>query len=93
MAYEIWDGKASIVFVTAGEQLAAVTLDDGSFHISIADNDFQITDESILDVVFEALNKTAAVNHRRPIEQLNVNLNEYPSGIRCDMCLLHISSE
>jgi hypothetical protein len=29
----------------------------------------------------------------RPAEQLNLDLNEYPSGIRCDMCLLHISQD
>jgi len=88
---EIWDGKVSIVFNTNGEQLAAITLDDGRFHIGIANDDFHIVDESPLDAVFETLNKTATVNQRRPPEQINVNLDEYPSGIRCDMCLLHIS--
>jgi hypothetical protein len=86
---EIWDGKALLVFSTDDEQLATVTLDEGKFNISIAYDVFHIYDETALDVVFEALNKIAKVNQRRSTEQLNVNLDEYPSGIRCDMCLLH----
>jgi hypothetical protein len=89
VADEIWDGKASIIFIADGEQLAGITLDDGNFHINITNDDFQIFDESTLDIVFEALSKTTTVSQRRPAEQLTVNLNEYPSGIRCDMCLCY----
>jgi hypothetical protein len=91
VADEIWDGKRSIVFNAGDEQLAAITLGDGGFSIRITGDDFPIRDESALDVVFNVLNQTATVRQRRPIEQLNVNLDEYPSGIRCDMCLLHMS--
>lgn len=91
LADEIWDGKASLVFNTNGEQLTSITLDDGKFYINIADDDFHISDDSDLNVVFETLNRAATVNQHRPAEQLNVNLDESPSGIRCDMCLLYIT--
>ena len=92
VADEIWDGKASLIFNTDGEQLAAITLDNGGFSVRIADNHFQVLDESALDVVVNMLHKTATVNQRRPEEQLYADLDEYPSGIRCDMCLLHFSN-
>jgi len=85
---EIWDGKTSLVFNTNGEQLAVVTLGDSVFHIFIADEDFQIVDESMLDGVYDALKKTASDSQRRPEEQLTVDLDEYPNGIRCDLCIL-----
>ena len=88
VADEIWDGKMSLVFNSDGEKLAAIILDDGAFHIHIADEDFRIVDESVLDDIFEALGKAASVNQCRPVEQLTVNLDEYPNGIRCDLCLL-----
>ena len=86
---EIWDGKALIAFVTDGEQLAAIMLDDGSFYINIADNDFKISDEYSLNIILDTLSKAATDRQRRPMEQLVVNLDEYPCGIRCDMCLLY----
>ena len=90
-ADEIWDGKASIVLSMDDEQLAAMTICDGSFHVGIDGHDFQVIDETNLGVVCEMLRKTATSKQRRPMEQINVDLNKYPSGIRCDMCLLHTS--
>lgn len=49
MADEIWDGKSSLIFNAGGEQLAASMLDDGIFNIHIADEDFRIADETLLD--------------------------------------------
>jgi len=90
VADEIWDGKTSLVFKADSEQLAAITFDDGVFYIHIADKDFRIVDETLLDTVFEALKKTASPGRRRPLEQHTVNLSdpdEYHCGHRCDMCL------
>ncbi len=92
MADEIWDGKSSLVFIADDERLAAVTLDDGFFHMQIAHDGFLITDETPLENVFEALRETASSARRRPFEQLTVNRNdpdEYPCGYRCDMCLVN----
>jgi len=91
VADEIWDGKASLLFRAGDYLLATITLNEGRFHISVANEDFDICDESALNVIFEALSKTATVRLLRPLEQLIVNLDESPSGIRCDMCLLHAS--
>ncbi|MDD4164422.1 MAG: hypothetical protein PHD46_03045 [Eubacteriales bacterium] len=88
VADEVWDGKKSLIFNSCGEQLAAFTLDDGVFHINIIEDVFRIVDESVLDDVFGKLKKAASINQRRPFEQLTVDLDEYPSGIRCDLCLL-----
>lgn len=90
MADEIWDGKSSLVFTAGGEQLAAITLGDGIFHVHIADKDFIIADETILEIVLEALKKTVSSNRRRPSAQLTINLNDpnqFPCGRRCDLCL------
>ncbi len=90
MADEIWDGKSSLIFNADGEQLAAITLDDGVFYVHIADKEFQIDDETLLETMFEALKKTVPSGRFRPFEQLTVNLsdlNEFPCGYRCDMCL------
>ena len=90
MADEIWDGKSSLIFNADGEQLAAITLDDGVFYVHIADKEFQIDDETLLETMFEALKKTVPSGRCRPFEQLTVNLsdlNEFPCGYRCDMCL------
>ena len=91
VADEIWDGKAFIAFKSSDRQLAAITLGNGSFDISIGDSIVHMTDEDALGTVFELLKTAATDNQRRPMEQLNADLNEYPSGIRCDMCLLHTS--
>lgn len=90
VADEIWDGKSSLIFNADGEQLTAITLDDGVFYVHIADKDFQIDDETLLDTVFEAIKKTVPSGRCRPFEQLTANLsdlNEFPCGYRCDMCL------
>ena len=89
MADEIWDGKSSLVFSADGEQLISTTLDDGVFYIHIANEDFQIADEALLDNVFEALKKTVPIGWHRPFEQLTVNPdpNVFPCGYRCDLCL------
>ncbi len=90
VADEIWDGKSSLIFIADGEQLTAITLDDDVFYIHIADEDFRIVDESLLDTVFETLRRTVTSGQRRPFEQLDINRkdpNEYPCGYRCDMCL------
>lgn len=88
VADEIWDGKTSLSFNTNSEQLATIMLYDGVFNICVAGNDFRIVDESVLDDVFEKLENTASSNQRRPVEQLTVDLDEYPNGIRCDLCVL-----
>jgi hypothetical protein len=88
VADEVWDGKTSLVFSTNGEHLAAVAFADGAFYIHIADKAFHIVDESKLNDLFEMLKRTASDSQRRSAEQLTVNLDEYPSGIRCDLCLL-----
>jgi len=87
VADEIWDGKATLSFKSSGEQLAAITFDDGAFHINIAEDAFRIVDDHALNNVFEALKKSAVASQRRPKDQLTANLDEYPSGIRCDLCL------
>jgi len=74
---------------TDSEYLAAIALGDGVFDIHIAGEDFRIVDESMLDVVFDALKKNATANQRRPAEQLGADLDKYPSGIRCDLCPLN----
>ena len=86
---EIWNGKTSLVFKAGGEQLAAITLDDGAFNINIAEDNFRVIDESALNDIFEIIKKTASDNQLRPINQLTVDLDEYPNGIRCDLCQLH----
>jgi len=90
MADEIWDGKSSLIFNGGGEPLAAIAIDDGVFYIHIANEDFLIADEALLDSVFEILKKTVPIDWHRPFEQLTVNLNDpnqYPCGRRCDLCL------
>ncbi len=89
MADEIWDGKSSLIFNANGEQLASITLDDGNFNINIADKDFQIADETFLNIVFETLKSTVALIHHRPFEQLGASPdpNMFPCGHRCDLCL------
>jgi hypothetical protein len=90
MADEIWDGKSSLVFNAEDEQLTTITLDKDVFYVQIAGDDFRIVDETLLDNVFEALEKTVSSSRRRPFEQLTVNKNdpdEYPCGYRCDICL------
>jgi hypothetical protein len=89
VANEIWDGKTSIVFEASDEQFITLTIDDGAFHIHVAGEDFRIIDESTLDNIFEFFKKVASNTQRRPIEQLIADLNKYPSGIRCDLCLCY----
>ncbi len=86
---EMWDGVSSLIFITNSEQLATITLEDSAFNIEVENDKFLITDESSLDIVFEILNKTASSSQHRPADQLSVDLNEYPNGIRCDLCLLY----
>ncbi|GHU83483.1 hypothetical protein AGMMS50284_7120 [Clostridia bacterium] len=89
VADELWDGKASLIFQNGSNRLAAVKLDDGAFRVHIADKDFRVIDESLLDTIYEALQNAATENMRRPKEQLSVNLDEYPNGVRCDLCQLY----
>ena len=89
VADEIWDGQTSLVFQTGGEPLAAIALDSGAFHLRIAGKKFRIVDSHALDGVFEALKNNATPGQRRPKEQLDVDLNEYPSGVRCDLCQIN----
>jgi len=86
---EIWDGKTSLIFEINDEQLAAITLCDSAFNIRIAEIDFKIIADHTLDDVFKMLEKNAVANHRRPTEQLDINLDEYPNGIRCDLCQIN----
>lgn len=92
VADEIWDGKTSLIFNANSEQLAAITLYDGAFTISIANDSLRIVGESSLSDVFETLSKTATTSQQRPVEQLTVDLDEYPSGIRCDLCLCYMKN-
>lgn len=89
VADEIWDGRASLVFNAGGETLVAFKLDDGAFDVNIAGKDFRIIDEKILSSVYSAIKQAASDSQRRPEDQLAVDLNEYPSGIRCDLCQLN----
>ena len=84
VADELWDGKASLVF----RQLAALSLEDGAFHVRIGDESFQVMDESQLEAIYNELKKAATPSQCRPADQLAVDLDEYPNGIRCDLCLL-----
>jgi hypothetical protein len=88
MADEIWDGKSSLLFNGSGEQIASILLNEGSFDIHISDEFFRVFDKSSLSTVFSRLEKTA-FNHRRPEEQLTINLERFPCGYRCDMCILN----
>ncbi|MCL2518247.1 MAG: hypothetical protein FWF15_06755 [Oscillospiraceae bacterium] len=89
MADEIWDGKSSLVFKADGDQLATVTLDDDGFYVNIANENFRITDKTLLEDVFDVLKKSAPIRFHRPIDQLmvNPNPNGYICGYRCDLCL------
>lgn len=89
MADEIWDGKSSLIFDANGMQLTAITLDDGIFHVHIANEDFLIAYEDLLNNVFEILKKSVPIYWHRPFEQLTTNPdpNVFPCGYRCDLCL------
>ena len=89
MMDEIWDGKSSLTFNAGGEQYIAIILDDSVFYIHIAENEFQIIDETLLDNVFEEIKKTVPIDWHRPFEQLTVHPdpNVYSCGYRCDLCL------
>lgn len=89
MADEIWDGKSSLVFSADGDQLAAITLDDGAFYVHIANKDFRIVGEALLDSVFKVLKETAPTGCHRPFEQLTAHPDPkvFPCGYRCDLCL------
>ena len=84
---EIWNGKDFVVFKTAEDVLASIKLHEASFCITIATETFNVMDESLFNIICVTLTKTASANLRRPLEQLSVDLDEYPSGVRCDMCL------
>ena len=90
---EIWDGKNSLVFTSSDGELAAINLSDGAFNATVGENSFdfdsQTASESILENVFMTLRQTATANQRRPQDQLDVDLDEYPNGIRCDLCLVY----
>jgi hypothetical protein len=62
---------------------------DGVFSVRISNEEYRITDVNVLDILFEAIKKAATFIQHRPKEQLSVNLDEYPNGIRCDLCLLN----
>jgi len=85
VADEIWDGKTSLEF----QQLAAIVLDDGSFHVRIECESFHVLKETRLEAVYAALKKVSTPDRCRPAEQLAVDLDEFPSGVRCDLCLIH----
>ncbi|MCL2508124.1 MAG: DUF3795 domain-containing protein [Oscillospiraceae bacterium] len=87
VADEIWDGEVSLVFKADGEQLAAVMLGEGAFHVQIAGEDFRIADETLLDTVFETLKSAVSFERRRPLEQRTINPNGCPCGRQCDLCL------
>ncbi len=89
MADEIWDGKSSLVFNNGNQRLLSIALDDGFSHIHIADKVFEVFGESMLDNVFEVLNKNSPDDCHRPSEQLSVNPDPavFPCGYRCDLCL------
>ena len=85
---ERWDAKASLGF----ERLADIALGDGAFAVHVADESFHVTGETQLDAIYTALQKSAAPAQRRSEDQLAVDLAEYPSGIRCDLCQLNQSN-
>ena len=90
IADEVWDGKFPLIFNGDGEQLTAVTLNDGVFDVHIADKCFRIAEESQLEAIFDTL-KTVPLE-RRPLEQLKTNMDDptkFPCGYRCNMCLLN----
>lgn len=89
MADEIWDGKSSLIFSADGEQLTAITLDDSVFYVHMANEDFRIADDALLNNVFEILKKTVPISRHRPFDQLaaNPDPNVFPCGYRCDLCL------
>jgi hypothetical protein len=90
MVDEIWDGKSILRFTANDKQLAEVVFEDGVFSMNIANNTYQVIDETLLPKIFNALNKNAATNQMRPAEQLTANLDEYPNAIRCDLCQCNI---
>jgi hypothetical protein len=92
VADEIWNGEDTLVFNACGERLAVITLYDRAFGINIAGEEIRVVGETLLDSVCAALKKSAHDSQRRPAEQLAVDLDEYPNGIRCDLCLLHKSN-
>ena len=92
IADEIWDGKSLLIFRADGEQLTAITLDDGAFDVHIADRNFRVADETWLDAIFETIKKAVPLERHRPFEQLTMNMDDptkFPCGYRCDMCLLN----
>ena len=89
VADEIWNGEDTLVFNACGERLAVITLYDRAFGINIAGEEIRVVGETSLDSVFAALKKSACDSQRRPAEQLAVDLDEYPNGIRCDLCQLY----
>jgi hypothetical protein len=92
LADEIWDGESSLVFSAGGQQLTALTLDDGTFSVRTADSTVRIADEAGLDVIFEKIKGTFPLERHRPFEQLTMNFDDpakFPCGYRCDMCLVN----
>ena len=89
VADEIWNGKSSLVFKSADEDIAEITISDGAFHIKTSGGDYSVADVSALGSLFDALSKSSP-RFRRPREQLDVDLSEYPNGVRCDMCQLYV---
>jgi hypothetical protein len=90
LADEIWDGESSLVFSADGRQLAAITLQDSTFTVSVAEESFHIADRTSLSTVFEALRRTVPFACHRPSEQLVIDLNDpnqFPCGRKCDLCL------
>ena len=92
IADELWDGESLLTFIADDDHLADVTFQRDAFRVYIANEDFLITDESMLDTIILALKKNVPPSQTRPVEQRTVNLNdpdEYHCGYRCDMCLVN----
>ena len=87
---EIWDGKRSLIFNASGDRIASVMLDDDVFDVHIADKDFRVDDETLLNAIFKTLKGTVPLERHRPFEQLTMKMDDptkFPCGYRCDMCL------
>ncbi len=78
------------MFKSGGKVLAAISLGDGYFNIHIGEETFKTIDESSLRSIIEKLQAFASPDWRRPTEQLMLrmnDLNQFPCGRRCDLCL------
>ena len=85
---ELWDGETNLIFTRNNENVVTIIISDGFFSVSMKDKTFNVTDEILLDSIFEAL-KITANSFSRPVEQLTININGFPCGYRCDLCTLN----